>query len=486
MSSNTPPTVQTITSLLACLSLGLLSFGCSPKNHVEVHISAPSHQSHGENPSKVTTPKENSAVSSNGEKLIPLTRIGSNIVLETDTVSSRELTLPLHLTGKIEPDYGSEVDASAHISGRVSKILVRPGEQVKAGQTLALIESPQISDLQGEAVESKSKLAIAEAHAQREKELFEEQMLRPKALLGAQTVLHHTKLQLELAEQEFFREEGLYREKIASSKEYYAAKAAQEKAKVDVEQAKVALEREEALYKNRSIMKKDYQLALAEVTREKQHLQTITKRLDFLGADKKMTQEVLATGNINGMVRITAPISGVVSRHSCAVGEVVQPERSMFKLTDLKFVQVAAELPENYLSRVKLGDHVDIKIASYPDRLFSGTISYISVNFHHEMRAVPVRARLANAEGKLRANMSAEIALSGVTRKVLACPRSAVQEIDGKTVVFLKKSGGIEMRGIKTGECDGQYCEILSGLSEGEKVVAGGSAQIKEIAAEHH
>ena len=384
-----------------------------------------------------------------------------------------------HLTGRIEADYGGEVDVSARISGRVSKILARPGETVQKGQTLALIDSPQISDLQAEAVESKSKLAIAEAHAERERQIYQEQMQRPKALLEARVNLQHMQVQAELIEQEFLRQEGLYKEKIAATKDFLAAKAAYSKAKVDLEQAKTALQREEGLYKNRSLMKKEYQVALAEVAREKQHLHTITKRLDFLGADHKMTEEVLVSGNITGLVRIVAPMTGVLSRYDCAVGEVVQPERSMFKLTDLKFVQVSADLPEIDLARVKLGDKVVIKIASYPNQQFTGTVSYISVNVNPDTRSVPIRARLANPDGRLRTNMFAEIDLEGNARNFLACPQAAVQEHDGKKIVFVKCSQGFEERPITLGAQGRNYDEVLTGLKAGEVVATQGSLMLK-------
>ena len=415
-----------------------------------------------------------------GPRVITVTpEVAKRIDLKTEIVTRRDVVVPLHLTGRIEPDYGREVDVSARISGRVSNILVRPGEMVKQGQILALIDSPQVSDLQGEAVEAKSKLAIAEAHAERERQIYEEQLHRPKALLEAQATLQNTQVQAELSEQELKRQEDLYREKIAATKDYLTAKANYAKAKVAFDQAKTALAREEQLYKNRGLMKRDYQLTLAEVTRDKQHLATIVKRLDFLGADKKMTQKVLSTGNINGLVQITAPITAALSRYDCAVGEVVQPEKSMFKLTDLKFVQVSADLPEVDLPRVKLGDKVVIKIASYPDSSFTGVISYISVNVHEDTRTVPIRARLANADGKLKTNMYAEIDLEGASRKFLACPKSAIQEHDGSKIVFVQRADGFEERPVKLGKEGELYCEVLSGLSDGETVATQGSLMLK-------
>ena len=198
-----------------------------------------------------------------GPKIIPITEDTiKRIDFKTEVVEERDVAVPLHLTGKIEPDYGCSVDVSARIAGRISKILVKPGEVVARGQLMAMVDSPPVSDMQGELVEAKSKLNIAEAHAERERQIYEEHLERPKGLLDARALMQNTRVQAELAELEYQRQEGLYREKIAATKDYLAAKAALARAKVDYEQARTALAREEQLYKNRALMKRDYQLAI--------------------------------------------------------------------------------------------------------------------------------------------------------------------------------------------------------------------------------
>jgi len=246
-----------------------------------------------------------------------------------------------------------------------------------------------------------------------------------------------------------------------------------------MDQAHTALQREQHLYENRVLMKKDYQLALAEVTREKQHLNTIIKRLEFIGADRKLTDEVLKTGDINGLARIMAPIDGGLSRYEVAPGEMVHPETSMFKITNLHFVQVYADLPEVDVQRVKMGDHVKIKVPGYPGELFEGTISLISQRVHLETRTLPIRARLANVNNRLKPNMYAEIDLEGTARRCLACPVAAVQEHEGRKVVFVKQVGGFEERPVKLGSHNEHYYEVISGVSSGESVATQGSLMLK-------
>lgn len=431
--------------------------------------------------------EEKKTEKSSGPKIIPLTEeTAKRIDFQTETVTSRAVVVPLHLTGRIEPDYGCAVDVSARIAGRITEIKVKPGEMVARGQLLAMVDSPPVTDLQGELVEAKSKLAIAEAHAERERQIYEEHLERPKGLLDARALMQNTRVQAELAELEYQRLEGLYREKIAATKDYLAAKAALAKAKVDFEQASTALAREEQLYKNRALMKRDYQLALAEVTRMKQHVNTIVKRLDFLGADHTMTQRVLKTGDINGLVRIVSPITGILSKYEVGVGEMVQPDLSMFRITDLKTVQASADLPEVDLERVKLGDTVRIHVPSYPDRKFEGKISFISSDVNPLTRTVPIRARLVNSTGLLKANMYAEIDLEGASRNFLACPKAAIQERDGRKVVFVKHPDGFEERAVKLGVIGEQYIEVQSGLSDGDVVATQGSLMLKtELSYQH-
>ncbi len=123
--------------------------------------------------------------------------------------------------------------------------------------------------------------------------IYDELLVRPKALIEAQTQFDAAKVQKELAEVEFKRQEGLYKEKISAQKDYLAAKALSATAHATYEQARIAYEREKAMFKNKAMLRKDLQLAEAETAREKQHFNTLKQRLDFLGADTSFLSDVL-------------------------------------------------------------------------------------------------------------------------------------------------------------------------------------------------
>ncbi|MBZ0185447.1 MAG: efflux RND transporter periplasmic adaptor subunit, partial [Candidatus Obscuribacterales bacterium] len=240
------------------------------------------------------------------------------------------------------------------------------------------------------------------------------------------------------------------------------------------------------LYKNRAMLKRDYQLAQAEGSRARNQVNMLTQRLIFLGCDKGMLDKVVSTGKIVGNIRITAPIHGVVTYRDVAVGEVVQPDRVIFTISDMSTVMLRVDLPESDLSRVKLGDRVRIRLASYPGELFQGVVSYISVIVDEMTRTVAVRARLENEKGILKKFMFAEIELEGTPQVVLACPKEAVQEHGGEKVVFVKTAEGFEERRVVVGFEGERYAQVKAGLTEGEVVATQGSLMLKtEITYQH-
>ncbi|PWU01710.1 MAG: hypothetical protein C5B53_02475, partial [Candidatus Melainabacteria bacterium] len=364
--------------------------------------------------------------------------LAKQIDLRTEEVKMRPLAAPQHLTGHIEPSWGKEVDVSTRISGRVREILVKPGQFVPAKHLMAVIDSREISELEAEMIEAKNKLGFALAHQEREKQIYEEQIERPRALIDAQSVYRKAKVQKELSASELKRIQALHNEKIAAAKDLISAQAAFAQAQTAYEQAAIDLQREEHLYGNKAIMKRDYSFAQSETDRDRQHLNTLVQRLEFLGTSSAEIDDLLKTKKIKGTAFIVAPQAGVVSHYDVAVGEVVHPDRSLFKITDLSSVIVSADLPEVDLQKVKLGDKVKVKIASYPNEVFEGTISFISEHIHPDTRMVSIRAHLDNSARRLKPNMYAEIDLEEENPKlVLLCPKSAIQEHNGHKIVFV-------------------------------------------------
>ena len=391
-----------------------------------------------------------------------------------EEVKLRSISSLLHFNGRIEAEFNKEVDVSSRINGKITQLFARPGEIVNNGQVLATIDSREISEMQAELLEAKSKLSISEAHRDREKQILQEQVQRPASLLAAQAKLEEIKLKKNLAESEFKRQEGLFKEKIASGKDYNTAKEKYQECEIEIQNASVDVQRELQMYKSKALMSKDYQLADAECTREKQHMQTLEQRLNFLGMDKPAVKHLLSSSKISGEVNLRSPANGVISHFDVAVGEIVTPEKSLFKITDLSSVELSFDVPESDLQRVKMGTPLSISVPSYRHKHFSATVSFISDHVNAETRMVPMRAQLDNKAKFFKLNMHADVTLLGEPFEVLACPKPALHEIDGKPCVYRQNGEDFEKVLVTVGGAASQYMEIISGLKEGDKVVTSG------------
>ncbi len=399
--------------------------------------------------------------------------------LQTDLVKTRSVTIPLLLTGRIEPDLQKEVDVGTRVAGRLTKIFVDPGVFVRKGQILALIDSREITEIQTDLLEAEAKKTIAEIAEERERQVYEEQIRRPTTLIKARAVFDELKVHKELSEVEFQRMQGLFKEKIVATKDYLASKAQLATAKVNFEEAKATLAREETLYKNRAMLKRDYHIAQAEADRARNAVLSFKQRLMFLGCDKPMLDRVLKTKLIDGTIELQSPIHGIVNYHDIAVGELVRPEIALFSVSDTSTVLLQVDLPEADLRSVKLGQQVEIRVPSYPNKVFTGTINYIGVKVNQTTRTVPIKARLSNKDGILRNNMFADIQLEGETQNVLSCPKDSLQEHGDEKVVFVKHKDGFEERRVRVGFQGEKYVQVLSGLQEGDVVATQGSLMLK-------
>ncbi len=398
--------------------------------------------------------------------------VGTQIAAEI--VQYRDLPINLSLKGTIQPDNGKETDVSTRILGRIVSVNVRLGDSVKVDQLLAVLDSQEVSELEAEMIEAKSKLRVANAQKDRERQIFQEQLLRPKSLIAAKTQLREAKAQAELAASELARQEGLHKEKITSMKSFMEAKAKDETARAVLEEARSQAAREEELYKNQALLKKDFQIAEAEAARAAQHLDTLKQRLEFLGMHPKTVEEVLSTGKISGELQVVAPVAGVISHEEVAVGEVVHTALSMFKILDLSTVIVKADVPEEDLSLVKVGSPVVVMTTSYPDEQFEGTINYVADRVNPDTHALTVSAKLPNKDRKFKANMSAEIDLSGPTKSILACPRAALIHSSDNVFVFVQEGNSYSLRPIETGLESKEYVEVTKGLKDNDQVVVDG------------
>jgi len=182
---------------------------------------------------------------------------------------------------------------------------------------------------------------------------------------------------------------------------------------------------------------------------------------------------------------LKAPFSGVVTKAQASPGDVVDAGRDLFTVADLSRVWVQAEVYEKDLGRIRVGQSAFITVDTYPNQSFEGKVAYISDVLDPQTRTARVRCEVANHDLRLKTDMFANIELpTKFSKQALAVPASALQEVGGKNVVFIRRSATqFEKREVEKGVTVNNQTEIVTGLKPGEPVVTQGAFHLKSILA---
>jgi Cu(I)/Ag(I) efflux system membrane fusion protein len=198
------------------------------------------------------------------------------------------------------------------------------------------------------------------------------------------------------------------------------------------------------------------------------------RRLIALGISEQQVDEIRRTKQMPERIRVYAPRSGVVVRLGVADGMYVEPEATLFSITDHDALWVMAEVIESQGGTLRGGMPVEVRVPSYPGRVWAGMVDYVYPHLQAETRTFRVRVRVPNEDHALSPGMFASIAISGARRDdVLAIPREAlIRTGRGERAVLALGEGRFKPVPVKAGTTVGDKVEITDGLKEGDRVVA--------------
>lgn len=181
-----------------------------------------------------------------------------------------------------------------------------------------------------------------------------------------------------------------------------------------------------------------------------------------------------ASGESRRALDIRAPYDGVVVEKLVFEGQRVMAGDPLLRLVDLRRVWVEAEVFEQDLALVRLGQRVTVELEAFPGRPRSGPIVFLQPAVDPRTRTMRVRIALDNSDRQLRPGMYATIRLrAAATGTVVLVPRSAVLSTGRRDLVFVRTADGIlEPREVVRGLASVDRVEIRSGLAAGEWVVA--------------
>ncbi|MGK7346111.1 MAG: efflux RND transporter periplasmic adaptor subunit [Candidatus Nitrospinota bacterium M3_3B_026] len=211
-------------------------------------------------------------------------------------------------------------------------------------------------------------------------------------------------------------------------------------------------------------------------------------RLARWGVSEGEMELIRRNGKPSEILTIYSPLSGVVIKRLASEGDYVTEGQPILKLTDLSRVWIYGDVYEHELPFVKTGMTADVAIQG---RTIKGNVGFIDPVVNTETRTARVRFDVSNKDGSLKPGMFASVRIHVPGDEVLAVPESAVILTGKRAVAFVHEGGG-RLRPVKVelgkkwlypegqakkGEAalledGGRYHEVLSGLSEGQKIVA--------------
>lgn len=222
---------------------------------------------------------------------------------------------------------------------------------------------------------------------------------------------------------------------------------------------------------NLSVLEKS---PLEEIRRGAQGLVKSSRdRLKLLDVPEHQIQELEQTKEIKNSLHIHSPVTGTVIRIGSRQGQYVTPKTELYMVVDLSQVWVYADVYEYELPWVKVGDDVEMTLASVPGKTFKGSLAYIYPYAESETRTTKVRLVFDNRDLQLRPDMFAEVKIkSDRQENALVIPAEAIVRSGEHAQVFVVSAPGkFEPRVVTLGvESDGQVA-VVDGIKAGDEVV---------------
>lgn len=367
------------------------------------------------------------ALSCSSRKPLPAGEIAQRVTVRQPDRFDHPLSI--RASGNVEAAQTTYL--SFQVPGRVSKVHVKEGQPVRAGQPLA--------DLDVKDYELRVSAASAQAGAARA--AFQ------KASAGTRAQeLAQAKIDLDRTADEYKRLKALYERGSLAPNDYTKIEAAWLAAK------------------------ERYSLALEGARQEDR--QAAKETLDAAQAQESIARKAFAD------TRLNAPFSGVIAMRGIESGMLVDPSRPAFILMDLDPAKIRVGVPEAEIGKVRAGQRAAIRIPSLGAHSFEGRVETIGIAADPATRTFAVKITVPNSALELRAGMIAESDIeTGEKVSAITVPgQCIVRDVNGAATVYVLSPGEnrVYARQVETGTVFGLEVQIVKGLSGSEKVVIAG------------
>jgi cobalt-zinc-cadmium efflux system membrane fusion protein len=337
--------------------------------------------------------------------------------VKVQAVSARQFTVARDAVGKIAFNEDASVPVFTPYQGRITQLFVKPGDQVKKGQVLFEIDSPDLVNAES-------------------------------TLITAVGTLQQTKGQLDLTTRALNR-----------AKELIDAQAI---ARKDLDQATA-----------------DHNAADATHKAAVGALNGARDAVRIFGKTDAEIRRIEETRRIDSKMPVPSPIDAKVTVRKAGPGQYVQPGGDpVYTIANVSSVWMSAKVAEADIPLIRLGQEADVKVMAYPGRRFHGKITYIAASVDPDTHRVLVRTELPDPDHALLPEMFATFLIrTGQEFTSPAVPYGGVvREGDGSMSVWVTEDHHrFDKRTVRVGLQQGGYDQILDGLKSGEFVATDGA-----------
>ena len=340
-------------------------------------------------------------------------------LLVQETASSGQKTL-LNASGYVTARRQATV--SSKVTGKVVEVMVEEGMKIEAGQILARIDSSNVE----------KGLRLAEAQSE-----------------SARKALDETRANLEQAERELVRFAQLAANKVASQSDL-------DRAEAEAKSLSARLEKQKA----------DVVVSERDIAQWQQQLDDTT---------------------------IRAPFAGIVTSKNAQPGEMISPmsagggftRTGICTLVDMSSLEIEVDVNESYINRVEPGQRVEATLDSYPDWHIPSKVIAIIPAADRQKATVKVRVGFEKLEPRILPDMGVKVAFQGAeetqpARRSIMVPKTAIQQRDGRDVIWIARAGRVEKRAVTVGAPRGDEVSVVAGLDGGESVVVEGADKLAD------
>jgi membrane fusion protein, heavy metal efflux system len=233
--------------------------------------------------------------------------------------------------------------------------------------------------------------------------------------------------------------------------------------------------RSQDLYAHHAIAERDLQAAESAEIQAQADLQAAEQSLKILGIP---SPETLIEKPVSPEVPLLAPIAGEAVERLCSPGQVIQAGQTQcFTISNTTTVWVLANVYEEQLAFVHVGDPVTIRTEAYPD-VFHGRISFMGAALDPTSRTLQARIDTANPSGKLKKDMyvTATVVAGKIANALLVPDAAILRDTQNEPFVYVEAGQSqFARRSVTVAESNQGKTQILSGLRPGDRVVGDGS-----------